>query len=177
MKKNLIIVIALAAAAAAGYLLGGSRERLPVDTGTAAAQAASAPSFRLPGAAGGTVDLASYAGKPVLFMFFTESCPYCRAAGPALEKFHRDYGPKGLAVLGVCIEEGKDSALNFARDLGLTFPLAYKGREAYRAYRARGVPYIYLVDRKGRLYDVWEGYDESQVPSMKAAVEKLLDEN
>lgn len=174
MKKILLITIALAGAAAAGYLWRGKNERLPVDPGTAAAARGSAPSFSLPGAAGGTIDLASYAGKPVMFMFFTEGCPYCRAAGPTLEKFHREYGPKGLAVIGVSIEPDKDAALNFARDLGVTFPLAYNGRAPYRAYKARGVPYIYLIDAKGDLYDVWEGYDDSFVPSMKSAVEKLL---
>lgn len=176
MKKNLLIALALAAAAAAGYLLRDLQDRLPMDPGTAGAQAAPAPSFRLPGADGGTIDLASYAGKPVLFMFFTENCPYCRAAGPALEKLSKQYGPKGLAVLGICIEDGKEAALNFSRDLGITFPVAYKGHEPYRAYRARGVPYIYLVDPRGRLYDVWEGYDESYLPSMKTAIEKLLAE-
>ncbi|MHB0996579.1 MAG: peroxiredoxin family protein [Elusimicrobiales bacterium] len=176
MKKILLVTIALAGAAAAGYLWRGKHERLPADPGTAAAAArGAAPSFRLPGAAGGTIDLASYAGKPVMFMFFTENCPYCRAAGPALEKLHKAYGPKGLTVLGVSIEGEKDAALNFARDMGVTFPLAYDGQEPYRAYRAHGVPYIYLIDAKGALYDVWEGYDDSQAPSMKAAVEKLLD--
>lgn len=176
MKKILLIAIGMAAAAAAGYLWRGRDARLPTDPSSAAAavQGASAPSFRLPGAAGGTIDLASYAGKPVMFMFFTEGCPYCRAAGPALEKFHKTYGPKGLTVLGISIEGEKDAALNFARDLGVTFPLAYNGRGPYRDYRARGVPYIYLVDAQGRLYDVWEGYDESYLPSMKSAIEKLL---
>ena len=31
--------------------------------------------FKLPNAAGGEIDLASYAGKSVVVMFFTETCP------------------------------------------------------------------------------------------------------
>ncbi len=129
--------------------------------------------FRLPAAGGGEIDLAAYAGKPVLLMFFTESCPYCRKAGPALEKLHKAYGP-GLNVLGVCIEDGPDAALNFGKALSISFPLAYGGQEVFRRYRAQGVPYIYLLDRGHRVYDVWEGYDESYDPMMKNAVENLL---
>lgn len=174
MNKTNTTLIAFAYALAFAYF-GPLELRLPAPALPAeAAPAAAAPTFRLPGAEGGEIDLASYAGKPVLFMFFTEGCPYCRAAGPALEKFHRTYGPAGLTVLGISIEEEKGAALNFARDLGVTFPLAYGGREPYRAYRARGVPYIYLIDAQGRLYDVWEGYDESYFPEIKSAVEKLL---
>lgn len=177
MNKTTTTLLALAYAFAFAYfgpvgIKFPALNVLPADAGQAAPQAA--PGFRLPGAAGGEIDLAAYAGKPVMFMFFTENCPYCRTAGPALEEFHKAYGPKGLAVLGICIEREKEAALNFARDLGVTFPLAYDGREPYRAYRARGVPYIYLIDAKGGLYDVWEGYDESYLPSMKAATEKLL---
>ena len=42
--------------------------------------------FKLPNAAGGELDLAAYAGKPVLVMFFTETCPYCRKAAPFIQQ-------------------------------------------------------------------------------------------
>lgn len=131
--------------------------------------------FRLPLAAGkGDLDLAAYAGKPVLFMFFTETCPFCRKAAPAVENLHKTYGPKGLNVLGICIQEDPEAAVNFAKSLGVTFPLAYKGRPVYKAYKAQGVPYIYLLDREHKLYDVWEGYDHAYDAPMTKAVEALL---
>lgn len=131
--------------------------------------------FKLPLAtAKGDLDLADYAGKPVLFMFFTETCPFCRKAAPAVENLHKTYGPKGLNVMGICIQEDPEAAVNFAKSLGVTFPLAYKGRPVYKAYKAQGVPYIYLLDRQHKLYDVWEGYDHAYDAPMTKAVEALL---
>jgi len=131
--------------------------------------------FNLPLATGkGTLDLATYAGKPVLFMFFTETCPFCRKAAPAVEKLHRTYGPKGLNVMGICIQDEPEAALDFAKALDVTFPLAHKGRPVYKAYKAQGVPYIYLLDKDHKVYDVWEGYDPSYDPMMVKAIETLL---
>ncbi len=174
MNKTTMTLLSLAYTAAFAYL-GPVKIALPqLDAPqAAAAPAMQVPAFRVPGAKGGEIDLSAYAGKPVLFMFFTEGCPYCRLAGPALETLSKKYGP-GLSVLGVNLDDDKQGALNFARDLGITFPLAYDGREAFRAYKARGVPYIYLVDRERKLVDVWEGYDESYAPMMKSAIEALL---
>lgn len=131
--------------------------------------------FNLPLAAGGgNLDLSDYAGKPVMFMFFTETCPFCRKAAPTIEAMHRTYGSKGLNVMGICIQEDPEAALNFAKSLGVTFPLAYKGRPVYKAYKAQGVPYIYLLDREHKVYDVWEGYDHAYDAPMTEAVEALL---
>jgi thiol-disulfide isomerase/thioredoxin len=131
--------------------------------------------FKLPLAAGGgDLDLAAYSGKPVMFMFFTETCPYCRKAGPAVEKLNKTFGPKGLNVMGICIQDDAQAALNFGRSLGITFPLAYNGRPVYKAYKAQGVPYIYLLDKTHKIYNVWEGYDESYDPEMVKAITALL---
>ena len=130
--------------------------------------------FKLPGAAGGDIDLAAFAGQPVLVMFFTESCPYCRKAAPFMQRAYSAYSPKGLVVLGILIQERPQPAVNFAADLGVTFPLAYKGREVSRNYRAQGVPYIYLLTKEHEIYDVWEGYAEQYDNSILKAVETVL---
>jgi peroxiredoxin len=131
--------------------------------------------FKLPSAAGGEIDLASYAGKPVLVFFFTETCPYCRKAAPDMEKLYLKYGPFGLNFVGICLDDDADAPKNFAKDLGVTFPLAYGGLQVSRRYRTQGVPYIFLLDPSHKIYDVWEGYDESYLPQIQKTAEKLLD--
>ncbi|PKM98017.1 MAG: hypothetical protein CVU79_05575 [Elusimicrobia bacterium HGW-Elusimicrobia-3] len=129
--------------------------------------------FKLPNAAGGEIDLAAYAGKPVLVMFFTETCPYCRKAAPFIQKVHASHGP-GLGVVGICVQDSAQAAKNFAQDFGTTFPLAYKGKGISRNYRTQGVPYIYLLDKGHEVYDVWEGYDPQYDDSILKAVETVL---
>lgn len=130
--------------------------------------------FALPNSAGGQIDLASYAGKPVLVMFFTETCPYCRKAAPFIQQVAASYGPKGLGVIGICVQDSAQAANNFAADFALTFPVAYKGKEISRNYRTQGVPYIYLLTAEHEIYDVWEGYDQRYDASIQKAIETVL---
>ena len=39
--------------------------------------------------------------KAVLYRWWTDTCPYCRASLPAVEGLRRTYGPKGLKVIAV----------------------------------------------------------------------------
>jgi peroxiredoxin len=130
--------------------------------------------FALPNSAGGQIDLASYAGKPVLVMFFTETCPYCRKAAPFIQQVAASYGTKGLGVIGICVQDSAQAANNFAADFALTFPVAYKGKEISRNYRTQGVPYIYLLTAEHEIYDVWEGYDQRYDASIQKAIETVL---
>ena len=113
MRKIFFAAAMIAAAAACG------KKEQPVPPSPAEAQAAQpAPSkngqakapqaykrtdayFRLPSASGGEIDLASYAGRPVLLMFFTETCPFCRKAAPFIESVNKKYSDRGLAVIGI----------------------------------------------------------------------------
>lgn len=130
--------------------------------------------FKVPAVAGGDLDLAAYSGRPVMFMLFTETCPFCRKAGPALEKLHKAYGPRGLAVLGLCIQDNPQAAKNFADKLGITFPMGYGARDVYRQYRAQGVPYIFLLNKAHEAVAVWPGFDASFEGQMMQAIETAL---
>ena len=195
MKKTIIALVALAFAAAFAYfgplalkqpgaIPAQGTPEVQADTNAAAGKPAKAAAyekketyFKLKNAAGGELDLAAYSGKPVFVFFFTETCPYCRKAAPAMEKLHKAYGPKGLNLVGISLDDSPDSALNFAKSLGVTFPLAYGGGEIAAHYRAQGVPYIYALDEKHKIYDVWEGYDDSYYPEIEKTVKSLLSKN
>lgn len=180
-------IISLAAAALLFSACGTSEEPAAQQQAQEAARPAAAPAakdsapyvkkdtyFRLPNSAGAEIDLASYSGKPVLLIFFTETCPYCRKAAPFMQKAASAYGPKGLSTIGICTQDSAQAAVNFASDFGLTFPLAYKGKGIAANYRTRGVPYIYLLTKEHEIYDVWEGYDERYDPSILQAIETVL---
>lgn len=193
MKKTIIASLALAFAAAFAYF-GPLDMKLPglakPDQGAAtsgepgvaesgkpakaAAYEKKETYFKLKNAAGGVIDLAAYAGKPVIVFFFTETCPYCRKAAPAMEKLYKAYGAKGFNLVGISLEDSPEGALNFAKSLGVTFPLAYGGGDIAAHYRAQGVPYIYALDSRHKIYDVWEGYDSSYDPEIEKTVKSLL---
>lgn len=130
--------------------------------------------FSLPSMDGGKIDLKDYAGKPVMVMFFTETCPFCRKAGPEMQKIHEKYSSRGFSVIGISLKDSPESPRRFAADLGIKFPLAYGGKEIGRKYKVQGVPFIYLLDKNHKIYDNWMGYDESYLKEMQDSVEQTL---
>ena len=130
--------------------------------------------FSLPNSAGGQVDLADYAWKPVLVMFFTETCPYCRKAAPFMNKMNKDYKASGLNVLGVSLNSDAVATDQFVKYYGMTFPVAYNGKQAARNYGAQGVPYIYLLKKDHTIFNVWAGYDPSFDEEIKSGIAEVL---
>ncbi|MEF3280066.1 MAG: TlpA family protein disulfide reductase [Elusimicrobiota bacterium] len=130
--------------------------------------------FRLPDYKGGEIKLEDYKGKPVLVMFFTETCPYCKKAAPYIESLHEKYNEKGLAVIGISTRDDKSSPQEFAKENNISFRLAYNGRETAKNYGIAGVPFIYLLDKSHNLFKVWAGYDRQYNNSIEEAINKVL---
>lgn len=80
-------------------------EQNPGTTGTASAPEAS---VAIPTLDGSTVTLGQYKGKVVLVNFWATWCEPCKAEIPWLIEFNHKYGPKGLVILGIAMDdEGK----------------------------------------------------------------------
>ena len=109
-----------------------------------------------------------------MVMFFTEHCPYCRKAAPFIEQMNREYAPKGLKTVGICLEETSSSAADFSKDFGLTFPVAYKGQQVARRYGTQGVPFIYLLTKDHVVHNVWAGYDKQFDGPIKKGIEEII---
>ena len=130
--------------------------------------------FKLPNCKGGDIDLASYAGKPVMLIFFTETCPFCRKAAPFIETMYKTYSPKGLNVIGICVEASPSSAAGYVSAFGLTFPVAYGGGEVSRRYKTQGVPYIFILNKAHVIHNVWAGYDPEYDKPIIKGIEEVI---
>ena len=116
-----------------------------------------APNFVLKDPAGQTVELRRLRGKAVLLNFWATWCAPCREEMPELEEVHREYGPRGLVVLGVSVDESRAARAipEFLKEgdprVGsYTFPVALdEKQEVMRQYRLLGVPQSYFIDRAG----------------------------
>jgi peroxiredoxin len=96
--------------------------------------------------------LADYRGSVVLLNVWATWCDPCREEMPSMERLYRELGPRGLRVVGVCIDDGgaQTSIREFAREYGLTFDILHDptGR-IMRRYQMPGVPGTFLIDRRG----------------------------
>lgn len=119
---------------------------------------------------GGPLALGDLRGKVVLVRFFTDpDCPYCSATAPALNEFSRDFGGRGLVVVGFYTPKPSPRATTVehvakvARKYGFSFPLAVD--DEWKALRRLWLDRAdsgwtsasLLIDRKGVVRHVHPG--------------------
>lgn len=140
-----------------------------------------APDFTLRDPRGKAVQLSRVqADKAVLLNFWATWCPPCREEMPTMERAYRDYKVRGLEILAVSIDAGREASVAarvklFMAELGLTFPtLLDLDAEVARAYRLRGLPTTFLIDRKGVIRAVEVGFRDWAGPESRRKLEELL---
>jgi methylamine dehydrogenase accessory protein MauD len=110
-----------------------------------------APTFSLPEVDAGQVDLASYAGRPVLLVFWTTSCPICQHELPLLNRMDPEFRSKGISVLTICLGAPDETrAYLDSKEIALKTLYDVDGRVG-RAYRVGGVPKLVLIDKDGKI--------------------------
>ncbi len=102
---------------------------------------------------GTEIDTAGWRGRPVLIVVWAGFCARCRALTPAIEAFRVEH-PE-LRVVGVNLDESDQIMTAACRELGLAWPqfndgMGWANRFA-RRWGVRTVPFLFAVDREGRL--------------------------
>ena len=98
------------------------------------------------------------AGRAVVVVFWTTTCPFCKRHNPHVEKLHRAAAGRNLVVLGVAREKDPALVARYAEVQGYTFPITLNqpGLAALLSPR-RVVPMTVIVDRQGRLKQALPG--------------------
>lgn len=143
-----------------------------------------APDFTLPTLDGKTYTLSeafTKPGKVVVLDLWATWCPPCRAEIPFLVRLHKDYSGKGAIVVGVAIDPEKDRGKveDFARQhkINYTVPLDPGGQKTAAAYKVRGIPATFIIDRKGVIRYAHVGFSgEEDAAKIESEVKKLLAE-
>jgi len=135
------------------------------------------PQFRGPTLDAGPLSLAELRGKVVLVNFWASWCLECRPEMPVLERLHREFTPRGLAVVGVNAREHTSAVGRYARELGLTFPLVLDpGGKINTLYGVIGLPTTFVVARDGRAVAFAIGPRDWGSAPARALIETLLAE-
>lgn len=114
-----------------------------------------APNFTLQTLDGKNISLSDFRGKAVLVNFWATWCGPCKIETPWLVELQNQYGSQGLQIVGVAMDDsGKDEIAQFAKDMGVNYPVLL-GKEAVGdAYG--GVPALpesFIVGRNGKIID------------------------
>ncbi|HVU49305.1 MAG TPA: thioredoxin family protein [Polyangia bacterium] len=155
---------------------------------------AACPDFRLPAVDGRVYARDDFAQARVLVvMFICNHCPYVKAVEDRIIRLAREYGPKGVQLVGVCSNDAAtypddafDKLAERWRARGYGFPYLHdEPQTVARAFGAVCTPDIFVygpcdergarrLAYRGRIDDSWK--DESKVTSreLAAALDALL---
>lgn len=112
-----------------------------------------APDFELQTVDGKTARLRDYRGKAVLLNFWATWCVPCKDEMPWLIEFQKQYGPKGLVVLGIAMDDPPAPVRKFAQKMGVNYPVLLGNQKLADQYWVKGLPACIFIDRNGKITD------------------------
>lgn len=146
-----------------------------------------APAFRLPATDGKSYTLDSFAGDPVLVIFFTcNHCPYVTGSDDDTRRIAEKYAPRGVRFIAI-----NSNSPNTYREDDLPhmqqrmrehkFPWLYlhdASQDVARTFGALRTPHFYVFDRERRLVYTGRAIDNPRQPDRATAhdLERALDE-
>lgn len=153
---------------------------LALNTGSAFAVSAgdTAPEFKIPRLESkGMISLKQYRGKVVYVDFWASWCGPCRQSLPALNAIRKDYRKRGFEVIAINLDEEHDDAMEFLKEFPVAYPTARDtSGKVPEAYGLVGMPTAYLVDRKGKVQLVHEGFKKSDTEELRKEIVTLLNQ-
>jgi len=117
-------------------------------------------------------DAAALAGKVAVVNFWATYCVPCIAEIPGFNRVYRDMGGKGVAMVGVDMDEDASGVPAFLKKHPIEYLVALGSAETFKKYQIDGLPVTLIFDRAGNLIKRFDaGTPESD---LRAAIEKAL---
>jgi peroxiredoxin len=136
-----------------------------------------APAFKVITMSGQAVSLDNYRGYVLVLDVFATWCEPCRRSIPHLINMNRKFGKQGLQILGLSAdEEGERVIKKFVDERHINYPVALAGESAIADFGIRSVPVMFIIDKKGKVAEVYRGFSDEIGRSMEELIKKLLAE-
>ncbi len=130
--------------------------------------------FSLPGLDGEIYTLSDFNGKVYIIDFWATWCGPCRLSIPFLKRLYGELRDKGLVVIGIGLDS-EPALRSFAEQMEIDYPVLVGTREIAIRYKIRGIPTMFIVDKKGKIIDRVVGYAPSVEGKIKNRVLELLE--
>lgn len=121
--------------------------------------------------------LAEYRGQVVMINVWATWCLPCRVEMPSIEKLHDEFGPRGLAVVAISVDDpgAEQRILDYAKELKLSFEILHDPRQVTtRNYQITGYPETFIIARDGTIRRKLIGAADWSSDANRALVRELL---
>ena len=110
-----------------------------------------APEFELLDLNGNQVHLSDFRGKAVVLNFWASWCAPCRRELPWFMDFQKEYGPRGLQIIGGSMDDGgRDAIAPFVRRTGINYVVLLGDNHVSSLYGGLDVlPTTYYISPHG----------------------------
>ncbi|MGH9510392.1 MAG: TlpA family protein disulfide reductase [Terriglobales bacterium] len=160
MNRNALVLIVVALAVGL-MLYTGSRMQSssagPATPGRLSGQnvrGLTAPDFELKRLDGSTLKLSSLRGKAVVLNFWATWCGPCKIEMPWLTEFQKQYGPQGVEVIGIAMDDQTEKVGEFVKDVGADYTIVLGNEAVGDAYGGvQLLPATFYIDRDGKVVD------------------------
>jgi len=132
-----------------------------------------APAFVRNSLGGQLVDSSAYRGKVVLLNFWATWCAPCQLEMPRFAAWQKQYGPQGLQIVGVSMDDEPDGVRKLTSKLRINYPVVMGDEQLGTLYGGiLGLPVTFLIDRQGQVVARFQG--ETDLNAMEEQIKQLL---
>jgi thiol:disulfide interchange protein/peroxiredoxin len=122
---------------------------------------------------GRPLDPAAFNGKVLVVNFWATYCGPCIKEIPSFNQLHKDYAGKGVAILGVGMdEEGASLVTPFLKKHPMDYQVALGDAAVTKEYNLEALPVTLVFDRTGKQIKRFEGLTPED--ELRAAVAQSL---
>lgn len=119
------------------------------------------------------LDLSAYKGKVILLDFWATWCASCQLEMPRFVAWQSQYGPRGLQIIGISMDDDPALARKLYKKMKLNYPVAVGDEKLGQLYGGvLGLPMTFLIDRRGKILAQFRG--ETDLNLIEAQFKPLL---
>jgi thiol-disulfide isomerase/thioredoxin len=115
-------------------------------------------------------------GKIVLVDFWASWCGPCKQSFPVMEELQKKYGPRGLVIIAISVDENKKDMAGFLKKNPVSFSVARDaGQKLVARVDVAAVPTSFLLDGQGKVRFIHTGFHGAQTrKEYERQIESLL---
>ena len=123
--------------------------------------------------------ISDYRDKVLLLDFYATWCMPCRDSIPHLIELEKQYGPKGLAVVGLNVGGPEDlpGVPAFAQEFNIHYPLGVPDQSLidFLMSDVDAIPQTFVFDGKGQLIKRYIGYSPAMASELEILIRSALE--